>query len=115
MITAAILICLSPVPSDGDSLRCNVSPTRVRLFGVNAPETGQPGAVEAKTALADYSAGGLLCEPRGTNYSRVVAICTNAAGQDLGRLLLDAGLVAEWCAYSVSRQYPKGYYGTCPN
>lgn len=114
MIGAAVLICLMPTPSDGDSARCGASQTTIRLFGVNAPETGTPGAGEAKAAFQAYSSGGLTCEPRGTSYSRIVAICSNSKGEDVGRLLLDAGLVKEVCSYSVSRQYPQGYYRTCP-
>lgn len=108
MITAAILICLAPVPSDGDTLRCGLSSTTVRLFGLNANETGTVGAYEAKVALATEAQGGLICEPRGTNYSRIVAICFNHKGEDVGRKLLNAGHVKEVCAYS------RNYYGTCP-
>lgn len=114
MITAAILICLAPVAYDGDTVRCGTSPARVREFGIEAPEIGQPGANEAKAAMQAAAAGGLICEPLGANYNRTVALCRNSAGQDIGKLLLDAGLVKEWCAYSVSKAYPRGYYGTCP-
>lgn len=113
-ITAAVLICLAPTASDGDTWRCGVSPTTVRLFGLNAPETGTVGAFEAKIATQTELAGGVTCEPRGTNYSRIVAICYNSRGEDIGRKLLTSGYVKEWCSYSVSRAYPKGYYGTCP-
>ena len=108
MITAAILICLAPVASDGDSLACGRSTARVRLYGVNAPETGATGASEARAALQAVSAGGLMCEPKGTSYTRIVAVCTNAAGQDIGRALLNAGHVVEVCSYS------KNLYETCP-
>ena len=108
MITAAILICLAPVASDGDSARCGASQATIRLFGINAPEIGQPGAVEARSALQALSVGGLQCEPKGASYSRIVAICFNSKGEDVGRKLLGAGLVMEWCAYS------RNYYGTCP-
>lgn len=107
-ITAAVLICLAPTASDGDSLRCHTSPTRIRLYAVNAPETGQPGASEAKAALQAAVVGGLLCEPRGASYNRVVAICRNAAGQDVGQAMLTARHVVETCAYS------RNFYGTCP-
>jgi len=107
MITAAILICLAPVAYDGDTLRCGNSPARVRLFGIEAPEIGITGAIRARNASQAEATGGLICEPRGTNYTRVVAICRNAAGVDIGKALLDKGLVKEWCAYS------RNYYGTC--
>lgn len=113
MITAAILVCLAPIPSDGDTFRCGLSPTTVRLFGLNANETGTVGAFEAKVALGGEVQGGVTCEPRGASYSRIVAICFNSRGEDIGRKLLGAGYVKEVCSYSVSRAYPLGYYGTC--
>lgn len=116
MITAAILICLAPVAYDGDTVRCGEDPTRVRLAYIEAPEINpiQPGALEAKAAAQAYSTGGLICSPPGASFNRIVGICRNYKGQDIGKLLLDAGLVKEWCTYSVSRSYPRGYYGTCP-
>lgn len=114
MITAAILICLAPVPSDGDTVRCGLSPTTIRLFGVNANETGTVGAYEAKVALTNEVTGGLRCEPKGTSYSRIVAVCFNHKGEDVGAKLLGMGHVKEVCSFSVTRQFPKGYYGTCP-
>ena len=113
MITAAVLICLAPTASDGDSFRCGLSPTTVRLFGLNAPETGTVGAFEAKVALQNELNGGVICEPKGTNYSRIVNVCTNYKGEDVGKKVFDAGHVKEVCNYSVSKQYPTGYYGTC--
>lgn len=113
-ITAAILICLAPTASDGDSWRCGVSLTTVRMFALNASETGTVGAFEAKVAVQAELNGGAMCEPRGTNYSRIVAICFNGRGEDIGRKMLNAGHVKEVCAYSVSKAYPNGYYGTCP-
>ncbi|MDQ3023220.1 MAG: hypothetical protein M3R04_02365 [bacterium] len=107
-ITAAVLICLAPVPSDGDTVRCGLSPTTVRLFGVNANETGTVGAYEAKVAFSVEAAGGLMCEPKGASYNRIVAICFNHRGEDVGRKLLEAGHVKEVCTYS------RNFYGTCP-
>ncbi len=107
-ITAAVLICLAPVPSDGDTVRCGLSPTTVRLFGVNANETGTVGAYEAKVALQAELNGGVMCEPKGASYSRIVAVCFNYRGEDVGRKLLNAGHVKEVCMYS------RNAYGTCP-
>ena len=107
MITAAILICLAPLASDGDTFRCGSSPTSVRLFGLNAPETGTVGAFEAKAAITAELQGGVICEPRGTSYSRIVAICSNSKGEDIGRKLLKAGHVKEVCTFS------RNYYGGC--
>ena len=108
MITAAILICLAPVAYDGDTLRCSITKTSVRLFGVQAPEIGTAGALDSRVALQAKVNGGVICEPRGTNYSRIVAICFNHKGEDVGRKLLIAGHVKEWCSYS------RNFYGSCP-
>ena len=113
MITAAILICLAPTASDGDTWRCGLSPTTVRLFGLNAPETGTAGAFEAKVAVQAELQGGVHCEPKGTSYSRITAVCFNWRGEDIGRKLLSGGYVKEVCSFSVSRAYPRGFYGTC--
>jgi len=108
MITAAILICLAPIASDGDTFNCGLSRTSVRLFGLNAAETGTAGALEAKSAIIGELQGGVICEPRGASYNRIVAICSNSRGEDIGRKLLTGGYVKEVCLYS------KNYYGTCP-
>lgn len=114
MLTAAILICLAPLASDGDTFRCGLSPTTVRLYGLDAAETGTVGAYEARAALTGELPGGVVCEPRGASYNRIVAICHNSNGQDIGRKLLAAGYVKEVCSFTQNRAYPLGYYGTCP-
>lgn len=108
MITAAILICLAPLSSDGDTFACGLSRTSVRLFGLNANETGTVGAYEAKVAMQAELNGGVMCEPKGASYNRIVAICYNHRGEDIGRKLLVAGHVKESCTYS------RNHYGTCP-
>ena len=108
MIAAALLICLAPMPSDGDTMRGGLSPTTIRLFGVNAPETGAAVAAEARAALAGEVAGGVQCEPKGTSYSRIVALCRNSQGVDVGGALLKAGHAKEVCSFS------RNFYGTCP-
>lgn len=107
MLTAALLICLTPVVYDGDTVRCSNSKTSIRLFGIQAPEIGTAGALDSRVWLHGKVSGGLVCEPRGTNYSRVVAICFNAAGEDVGAAQISAGHAKEWCSYSSN------YYKTC--
>ncbi|HEV2123199.1 MAG TPA: thermonuclease family protein [Chloroflexota bacterium] len=110
-ITAAVLICLAPVVYDGDTFKCGDSGISVRLFGIQAPERNTTPVGEhalASENLRQLVRGGLVCEPRGTNWSRIVAVCRNAAGVDLGRAQIEAGHATEWCAYS------KNYYGRCP-
>lgn len=116
MIAAALLICLAPITTDGDTLVCGRElggKTSIRLFGVNSVD-GTSEDAAAKARLGQLSTGGLTCEPKGTSYSRIVAICFNAAGVDVGKQLIAEKLASEWCSYTVSRQYPQGYYGTCP-
>lgn len=109
-LTAALLWCLAPVAYDGDTVRCGngESETRVRVFGVNAVEKGQPGWSVARDALQARVAGGIVCEPRGTSFTRIVGLCYNGTGRDVGLELLKVDkTVTEWCNYS------KNYYGTC--
>jgi endonuclease YncB( thermonuclease family) len=107
MILTFLFVCLSPVAIDGDTLRCAVSEQRVRLFGVDTPERGSPNYAEATRALQARIAGGLMCEPKGTSYNRIVALCRNASGEDVGERQLRDGWAIEACAYS------RNLYGTC--
>lgn len=102
-----LLICLAPTAIDGDTLRCGLTETRIRIFGIQAPETGTATSPASKASLQALSNGGLLCEARGASYSRVVALCRNFRGEDIGRKQIEGGFAAEWCAYS------RGYYGRC--
>lgn len=107
-IMSAILICLLPTAYDGDTIRCGDGQTRVRIFGVNAVEVGQPGWQAARDALQKRIEGGLICEPRGTSYGRQVGLCYDATGRDVGMELLQVDhVVTEWCTYS------RNFYGTC--
>lgn len=110
---AALLICLAPVATDGDTIKCANSPGRIRLFAIDSRD-GTPEDAAARDKLQSLIGGGLVCEVRGASYSRTVAVCRNADEIDLGKALLDTHLVTEWCSYSISRVNPKGYYGTCP-
>lgn len=107
MLTAALLLCLSPFAIDGDTIRCGASKTSIRLFGVNSVD-GTALDAKAKARLGPLTAGGVMCEPKGTSYSRIVAVCTNFVGTDVGKALISEGLATEWCSYS------RNYYRTCP-
>lgn len=100
---------------DGDTLE--IRGIRIRLFGVDAPESaqtcrdddgqlyrcGQKGAL----ALSDFIATKpVSCAPVDTDrYGRTVATCT-VAGADVADWLVRAGLAFDW------PQYSKGRYGT---
>lgn len=116
MPTAALTVynCMYMPPEnlrkrlDGDTFRCvgNVSPIipdaevsgwvpKVRLIRVNAPETGQPGAEEARDALIMWlvqSSFNLICYAR-DKYGRLLADAEAGRGL-LSQHLLDHKLVA---------------------
>ena len=62
---------------------------------------------QSTAALQASVAGGVICEIKGASFNRTVAICTNAAGTDVGLAQLSGGFATEWCSYS------KNYYRTC--
>jgi endonuclease YncB( thermonuclease family) len=108
-LMAALLWCLAPHATDGDTLTCGDSVTHVRIFGVNAAEKGQPGWEQARDALQKHIDGGITCQPKGTSYDRIVGLCYQPDGADVGHELLTVDqTVKEACTFSDN------YYGTCP-
>lgn len=98
---------------DGDTLV--VSGTRVRLWGVDAPEVSQtcrneddeawPCGEAAKNMLDVVTFNRTLtCEPKGESHERVVAACVTDQGNDVGDLMVSNGLALDVPEYS------KGHY-----
>ena len=99
---------------DGDTLE--IAGQRIRLHGIDAPESRQwcrIGMAEvecgkkATKALRRLIAGNpVVCQERDVDrYGRVVAVCLNAEGQDVGAELVRQG----WAlAY---RQFSQDYVG----
>lgn len=99
---------------DGDTLV--LGGERVRLWGIDAPEDGQPcerdgklydcGA-SAQAALLELVAGrDLWCEARDRDrYGRTVAVCRIGAldGPDVGAELVRAGWAIDYRRYSKGR------------
>ncbi len=100
----------SAVVSDGDTLR--IGTTKVRLFGVDAPEFTQTcevgtegggtwacGAAAAARLAELVATGPVTCIPRDRDrYGRTVATCT-VGGADLGAQLVAEGLARAYVRY----------------
>lgn len=96
---------------DGDTL--DIHGHRVRLWGVDAPETGQScerggrsyrcGQVAANTLGQWIGQRPVSCDPVEIDrYSRTVARCS-VSGEDIGRWLVRSGWAVEYTAYSDGR------------
>lgn len=97
---------------DGDTLE--IHGTRIRLWGIDAPESSQlcrgedslPYRCGAKAAneLDRFIAGrAVSCEQKSRDvYGRTVATCS-AGGADLGDWLVRGGLAFDWPRYSKGK------------
>lgn len=102
---------------DGDTLRCGND--RVRLWGIDAPERGDPGADAARVALDKLiHRKQVECIRKGTSHGRFVAQChavhyplyplTAARTEyDLSCEMLRGKYAVEWLRYSHN------YYAKC--
>jgi endonuclease YncB( thermonuclease family) len=103
---------------DGDTIELHG--TRIRLFGIDAPEAAQLcrsadgkdyrcGQIAAN-ALAEHLEGKTVtCNARGTDqYGRTIAVCSSA-GLDIGDWLVRRGLAIDYAYYS------KGKYRAAQN
>ncbi len=94
---------------DGDTIE--IAGTRIRLHGIDAPESRQTCqdaagrdfrcGQKAAFVLADMiGRATVICEPRDTDrYSRVVAVC-RARGADINRMLVRQGWAVAYREYS---------------
>ena len=97
---------------DGDTLE--IRETRVRLWGIDAPESTQLcrgadsnlyrcGAKAANDLDAFIAQRPVSCKPVSQDqYGRTVATCS-AGGVDLGEWLVRSGLALDWPQYSSGR------------
>ena len=95
---------------DGDTLE--IHGERIRLFGIDAPESGQTcldakgqryrcGQKAALVLDARIGAGVVICERKGMDrYGRVVALCC-VFGEDLGAWMVGLGWALASRAYST--------------
>lgn len=92
---------------DGDTFYLEGVETRIRLWGVDAPERSEHGYDEATEALAGLVSGeALSCEHVDTDpYKRIVARCYFNDGRDLSEAMIKSGAAQEYLRFSG------GYYG----
>jgi hypothetical protein len=90
---------------DGDTLY--VGPTKIRLQGVAAPELDEPRGPEARDFPTTIALGKRArCDLTGErSFDRQVAVC-RIDGQDLGRLIVEAGLARDCPHFSDGRYEP---------
>jgi endonuclease YncB( thermonuclease family) len=84
---------------DGDTL--DVGKTRIRLWGINTPERGEPGYDEAKEFLKNLTANATLdcLAMYYDRWKRTVASC-KIDGQDVGRIMVLSGMAIDYKKYS---------------
>ncbi len=94
---------------DGDNLKLHGVRPRLRLWGVDAAEKGEPGADIAKHRLRKLVWKKLVSyrEIDRDRYGRIVARVFLENGQEVNKILIEEGVVEEYCHYS------QGFYGHC--
>lgn len=90
---------------DGDTI--DISGTRIRLSGIDAPEIEDPFGMKAKITLVQLCKGlKIRAEFDGQqSYERLVATCYLPDGRDLSAEMVKAGMAIDWPKFS------KGKYG----
>lgn len=94
---------------DGDTFWMTGQSTRIRVWGLDAPETGAPGGGVATTAMTQLVAGRTLtCRQRDIDrYGRIVGQCFLSDGRDITAVMIATGTAREFCRYSGN------HYRTC--
>tara|TARA_R100000322_G_scaffold4921_2_gene3710 strand:- start:318 stop:890 length:573 start_codon:yes stop_codon:yes gene_type:complete len=96
---------------DGDTII--IKNTRIRLFGIDAPELDHPYGIKSKWAMVKLCKGQIVrAIPDGSmSHDRCVAKCYLPDGRDLSEELVKAGLAIDWPKFSggVYRRFePEG-------
>lgn len=88
---------------DGDTLV--ISQTRIRLFGIDAPELNHPYGKKAKWALVTLCKGQAIRAEISAEdaHGRTVARCFLPDGRDLSAEMVKMGLALDWPKYSGGR------------
>lgn len=89
---------------DGDTFVL-VDGTRIRVWGLNAPERGEVGGSAATAALSDLILGRhVSCEHMGKSYNRTVGRCLLEDGTDPAAEMIRLGVSTQYCHFA------RGYY-----
>ena len=90
-------------PIDGDTLA--LGQTRIRLWGIDAPEAETTFGREATRLMAQILAlGPVSCrDTGGRSHDRIVGQCQDASGQDIAEKMVAAGLAVDWPKFSQGR------------
>lgn len=91
---------------DGDTFYMDGVETRIRLWGLDAPEKDEPGGNRATRMLREIAHGERVsCREVDTDrYGRIVGQCFLAGGRDIAALMIESGAASEYLRYSG------GYY-----
>ena len=94
---------------DGDTFWLSSLDVRIRVWGLDAPETDQPGGSQATATLSGMIGGQQLsCRQRDIDrYGRIVGQCFLADGRDITAAMIASGTAEEYCRYSGN------HYRTC--
>jgi len=94
---------------DGDTFWISGQDVRIRVWGLDAPETNRPGGAAATAAMTRLVSGQVLhCRQRDIDrFGRIVGQCFLPDGRDITREMIRSGTSTEFCRFS------RNYYGTC--
>jgi endonuclease YncB( thermonuclease family) len=94
---------------DGDTFWLDSGDQRIRMWGLDAPETDMPGGSQATATLSGLiSWQQLACRQRDIDrYGRIVGQCFLPDGRDITAVMIASGTAQEFCRYS------RDHYRTC--
>ena len=94
---------------DGDTFWISSQGVRIRVWGLDAPETNRRGGAAATAALSNLIANQTLaCRTRDIDrYGRIVGQCFLPDGRDITAAMIASGTAREYCRFS------RNHYRTC--